>query len=102
MRCMGESMSCYICPLYTWTVLVRRLGDLIAATPMLRALKAKYPNARLRLVASKLGKDAAGLIPWVDEAVLLGPGAFWKLAACPGELTIDLNPSFSKTSALLL
>jgi ADP-heptose:LPS heptosyltransferase len=89
-------------PRLVTAVLIGRLGDLIVATPMLRALKAKYPDARLRLVVSKLGREAAAMIPAVDEVVVLGAKALPRLLASKSDLAVDLNPSFSKTSAALM
>ncbi|MDD5656342.1 MAG: glycosyltransferase family 9 protein [Elusimicrobia bacterium] len=90
-------------------LLIGRLGDMIVASPMLRALRRAAPEARLRLVASAASRQAAAMIPGVDEVVLIHP--YWKpagncraaaaLRARPCDLLVDLNPSPSRTSAAL-
>ncbi|MBI4677777.1 MAG: glycosyltransferase family 9 protein [Elusimicrobia bacterium] len=88
---------------------IGRVGDLIVSTPLLRSLRRAFPDARILLVTSEPCADTAGLIPFVDEvAVLRGfyrPMAAARLAAAllgrSWDLLVDLNPSFSKTSAAL-
>src|SRR4028118_1204580 len=51
-------------------VLVMRLdniGDVVMTGPVLRALKENLPRASITLMASPGGKEAAPLLPWVDE-----------------------------------
>lgn len=43
------------------------VGDMVMLGPALRALKAAFPAARLTLLASPAGSQAAPLLPWVDE-----------------------------------
>lgn len=50
-----------------------RLGDLIQSTPVLRGLRARYPEARITLLAMDLFEAAARLLPGVDR-LLLFPG----------------------------
>ncbi|MFA6003201.1 MAG: glycosyltransferase family 9 protein [Elusimicrobiota bacterium] len=90
-------------------MLTGRLGDLIIATPMLRALRARYPGARLRLMVSAPIRDAARLMPGADEILAVHP--YYRpdrnlrcaaaLIAQPCDLLVDLNPSFSRTSSAL-
>lgn len=53
------------------TLVVRpdNLGDVVTATPVLRALRAFAPDARIDLLASPVGALAAPLLPWVDGVV---------------------------------
>ncbi len=89
-------------------LLIGRLGDLIVAAPFVRGLKERFPKARLRLVTSSAIKEAALLLPWVDDISCAYPS--WKpwdnlqTAAAmlgPCDLLVDLNPSFSRTSSTL-
>lgn len=88
---------------------IGRLGDLIVSTPALRSLRRTFPAARIVLVTGEACAGAARLIPFVDE-VLIHPKLrhpFQALRLAHGllgrrwDLLVDLNPSFSKTSALL-
>ena len=56
----------------TRNLLVMRLdniGDVLMTSPALRAIKAALPAARLTLMASPGGSQAAALLPWVDEVL---------------------------------
>src|SRR4051812_11284331 len=46
------------------------MGDVVLAGPALRAIKAAAPAARLTLLASPAGAQAAALLPWVDEVIV--------------------------------
>jgi ADP-heptose:LPS heptosyltransferase len=53
-------------------LLVMRLdniGDVVMTAPVLRALKENLPEASITLMASPGGKEAAPLLPWVDEVL---------------------------------
>lgn len=87
---------------------IGRVGDLIVATPLLRALRRRHPKARIRLLIGWRMTQVPPLIPFIDEfAVLSKPLdllAHLRLARalCGREdLLVDLNSSFSKTSTLL-
>jgi len=90
-------------------VYIGRIGDVIVATPFLRALRKRFPKARIRLVAGARAAQILPLIPFVDETALLGrPGQLgahltlaWALLREPCDLLVDLNSSFSKTSTLV-
>ena len=90
-------------------VYIGRIGDVIVATPFLRALRLRFPKARIRLIAGHRARQVLPLIPFVDESVVLGRplqlGAHLTLALSllrePCDLLVDLNSSFSKTSTLL-
>src|SRR5579859_7244749 len=88
---------------------VGRIGDVIVATPFLRALRRRFPAARVRLIVGRRAGAVLPLIPSVDEGLSLG-GALnfgahlrlaWTLLREPCDLLVDLNSSFSKTSTLL-
>lgn len=85
-----------------------RVGDLVVSTPLLRSLKIGFPRASLRLVTSAPCRDAAALIPFSDETLfayrVLHPLKNLRLAAAmrePCDLLVDINPSFSRSSAAL-
>ncbi len=90
-------------------VYIGRIGDVIVATPFLRALRKRFPKARIRLIAGHRAVQVLPLIPFVDERVVLGRavqlGAHLNLALSllrePCDLLVDLNSSFSKTSTLI-
>lgn len=90
-------------------VYIGRVGDVIVATPFLRALRRRHPKARIRLIAGWRSRQVLPLIPFIDEwAVLEKParvdahlGLAWKLLTGPCDLLVDLNSSFSKTSTLI-
>jgi lipopolysaccharide heptosyltransferase II len=46
------------------------LGDVILATPAIRALRLAYPEARLTLLASPVGAPMADLNPDLDDAIV--------------------------------
>lgn len=88
------------------------LGDFILATPVLRALREKFPQAHIGVVVRKYYADVVSPHPFVDEALifyehgtewtpwrLLG---FWKQLRSGWDLTIVLNTvSHSLTSDLV-
>src|SRR5260370_41161584 len=46
------------------------LGDVILATPAIRALRQALPDARLTLLASPVGAQVAELDPDIDDAII--------------------------------
>jgi ADP-heptose:LPS heptosyltransferase len=46
------------------------IGDVVMAGPALRALRAAAPDASLALLCSPAGREAARLLPWVDETIV--------------------------------
>lgn len=88
---------------------IGRVGDVIVATPFLRALRRRHPEARIRLIVGWRSKQVLPLIPFIDEwAVLEKPasvhshlGLAWRLLSEPCDALVDLNSSFSKTSTLI-
>jgi len=46
------------------------MGDVVMLGPALRAVKETSPEARLTLLASRAGAQAAPLLPWVDDVIV--------------------------------
>lgn len=88
---------------------IGRVGDVIVATSFLRAIRRRYPKARIRLIVGWRSAQVLPLIPFINESLVLGkPGSvggnlsfLWKLLAEPCDLIVDLNSSYSKTSTLI-
>ncbi|MBW4469915.1 MAG: hypothetical protein KME45_05865 [Stenomitos rutilans HA7619-LM2] len=79
-------------------ILVMRLdniGDVLMTSPALRAIKDALPTARLTLMASPGGSQAAALLPWVDE--VLPCRALWQDL---GKLAFDPNREASLIQTL--
>ena len=91
-------------------VLIGRVGDTLVAGPMLRALRGRFPKARLRLVAAGQSRQAAELLPWLDERLYLervtkvrdNVMLAFNLLKGKHDLVVDLNPAPSKTSAAIV
>ncbi|MEK7388466.1 MAG: glycosyltransferase family 9 protein [Elusimicrobiota bacterium] len=88
---------------------IGRVGDVIVATPLLRALRRRHPKARVRLIVGWRSVEVLPLIPFVDEWVVLEKPArvlenlklAWRVVSQPCDLLVDLNSSYSKTSTLI-
>ncbi len=89
---------------------VGRLGDVIVATPFLRALRRRFPHARVRLIVGSRASGVLPLLPFVDEGLFLGRaadvGAHLSLARAlafggGADLLVDLNSAYSSTSTFL-
>lgn len=46
------------------------IGDVVMLGPALRAVKETSPDARITLLASPAGANAAPLLPWVDDVIV--------------------------------
>ncbi|MBI5246882.1 MAG: glycosyltransferase family 9 protein [Elusimicrobia bacterium] len=88
---------------------IGRVGDVIVATSFLRAVRRRWPKARIRLIVGWRSVQVLPLIPFIDEWAILDKPArldshlslAWKLLSEPCDLLVDLNSSFSKTSTLI-
>ena len=88
---------------------IGRIGDVIVATPFLRALRARFPQARLRLIVSFRSVQVLPLIPFIDESAVLQSTRrplsalelAWDLLSKPCDLLVDLNSAPSRTSAAM-
>ncbi len=87
---------------------IGRLGDFIVSTAALASIRRRFPQARIALVVGEKGEEIAALCPDVDEVLVLRPAH--RLAENlrlllrvrgPWDLLIDLNTSFSRSSAAL-
>jgi heptosyltransferase-2 len=47
------------------------MGSIVQATPLLRMLRAQFPNARITLVTLAVNRELTGCLPGVDDAVYL-------------------------------
>ncbi len=69
-----------------------RFGEFLLNIPAIRALKEKYPQARIRLAVSYVVCELAGLVECVDEVVVWDEGKR-NLRKHKFDLCIILNPS---------
>lgn len=91
-------------------IYVGRLGDVIVATPFLRALRRRFPRARVRLIVGRRALELLPMIPFCDEGIALG-GVFELgahanllkavLGGAPCDLVVDLNSARSTTASWL-
>jgi len=61
------------------------VGDLVMLGPSLRALETRFPDARITLLASPAGSQAATVLPWIDDVITHRPT--WQDAS--GALPLD-------------
>lgn len=88
---------------------IGRVGDVIVATPFLRAIRRRWPKARIRLIVGWRSAQVLPLIPFIDEHLILEKpgkvganlGFAWSLLREPCDLLVDLNSSYSKTSTMI-
>ena len=73
------------------------IGDVILATPTMRALKEAYPAARITMLTVPLTADVAGMDPYVDEVMVYdkrgkdrGLFGMWRVARRLKEKRFDL------------
>ena len=88
---------------------VGRIGDVIVATPFLRALRQRFPAASIRLIVGYRAAQAVPLIPFVDrievlqrpENIIGNMRLAYGFLRERSDLFIDLNSARSSTSALM-
>lgn len=87
---------------------IDRLGDLVVSTPAIAAFRARFPEARLTILASPKNAAAARWIPGIDEVEVFDktrpmtwPGLLRSLRRRRYDLAVDLNTSFSTTALFL-
>lgn len=88
---------------------IGRVGDVIVATPFLRAIRRRWPKSRIRLIVGWRSTQVLPLIPFIDEHLVLEKpgkvganlGFAWSLLREPCDLLVDLNSSYSKTSTMI-
>ncbi len=54
-----------------------RIGDMMIATPVFRALRKRYPKARIDVLASRLNHIAVQGNPYLDNVYVFDKKAFW-------------------------
>lgn len=65
------------------------LGDVLMSTPAMRALRERFPQARLSLMASAAGAALAPFLPDIHELIVYD--APWVKHPTPGEASTDLD-----------
>lgn len=85
-----------------------RLGDLLVATPLFRALKSELPEIKITVICSQYNSILVKYSPDVDNvkvvnfhSILAMTGLFKWICRNKIDITIDLTPGFSRTSTLL-
>ncbi len=75
------------------------LGDLLFNTPAIRAIKQRYPQARIMMVSSDKNRDLVQGSEWFDEIVIWdnkvvrAPALIWKLRHFKPQITFLLHSS---------
>ncbi len=136
MKFIDETFSPLVCFIFYWHNRVRKLfvrspypikpegiknilllkffgmGSIILATPMMRALETKLPNAKLVIFTFASNKEICERIELIDEIVTVDPGnpfriiksllkGIWRIRRKRCEISIDLE-FFAKSSAHVL
>lgn len=87
------------------------MGSIILATPMMRALRQHFPQARLIMLTFPENFTLCQRLQLIDEVVTIDPGSFWRclctsvaalrlLRQRRGEIAIDLE-FFAKATTLM-
>ncbi len=77
---------------------IDKLGDMIVSTPVIGAIRAKNPDARIMMVASKYNADVVRGLPGVDEVILYREHA----TAAETAETLEKLRAFKATHSLVL
>ncbi len=86
-----------------------RVGDFIVSTPFIHGMKRRFPTSEIAVLINKAVEDFAQALPYVDRVVVYPklsnmtnlPGFLYGFLLKKWDVVVDLNPSFSKTSAYL-
>jgi heptosyltransferase II len=70
------------------------IGDVVMATPALRALRERYPSARLIAVCRPYVTGVLEGAPWFDATFALERGGAWRLRSAAVDLAVLLPNSF--------
>jgi ADP-heptose:LPS heptosyltransferase len=57
-------------PLRILVIRLSSIGDIILTTPVLKALRERYPHARIDYLVMDRFKDAIAGVPWIDNLIL--------------------------------
>ena len=49
------------------------IGDVVIATPTLRAIRAAWPDAHVTFLVSRAGAQVAPMLPWIDDLIVARP-----------------------------
>lgn len=83
-----------------------KLGDMVCTTPMFRAVKKKYPEAKLYVVGNAINKEILRGNTDVDEYIVCDKNNFWDLVKYLRREKIDFacqtSPSFGFLATLYL
>lgn len=85
---------------------IGRLGDVLVATPLMAAVRKRFPKAKVALVTGDRGEGAARLCPDVDEVLVLrrfhrplkNMSLAVRLRGEEADLLVDLNSAFSRAA----
>jgi heptosyltransferase II len=82
-----------------------KLGDMVCTTPMFRAVKEKYPKAKVIVVGDKINKDVLEGNPDVDNYIVWDGGLFQlikKLREAKADFGCITGPNFEGLAVLML
>ena len=66
------------------------MGSIVQATPLLRALRARFPGARITLVTLAANRDLVASLPGVDDAVYLDDSGAARMAISTARAVVTL------------
>ncbi|MFZ1731318.1 MAG: glycosyltransferase family 9 protein [Bacteroidota bacterium] len=82
-----------------------QLGDMLCAVPLLRALRATYPAAKIALLARPLNSEILRGAPWLDEIIVYDKAKFlrnplqvWRFGRALKKRSFDLSITPSTVS----
>ncbi len=66
------------------------MGSIVQATPLIRQLRLRYPNARVTLVTLAANRNLVPALPGVDDAVFLDDGGVVRMAITTARAVVTL------------